>query len=139
MSESLAVDQVLKMISAEVLHGYVRELASERFGGRLSGTPEYKTAAEWAAGQLLRWGLAPGGDGGTFLQAFPNPFTRILPGGELTLHGDARSGTGEKRRAYETDYFPGGTTASGRWRRDSQTPSGPGSRPSTASCGRALR
>ena len=114
MSESLAVEKALKMISAEVLHGYVRELASERFGGRLSGTPEYRAAAEWAAGQFLRWGVVPGGNGGTFLQAFPNPYTLILPGGGLTLHGDARKGTGEKRCAYEADYFPGGTTASGR-------------------------
>ena len=114
MNAAIDIRRALQAISAETLLGYVRELASERFGGRLSGTSEYKAAAEWTAARLHRWGVAPGGDGGTFLQAFPNPYTRILPGGGLTLHGDSQNGTGEKRWAYETDYFPGGTTDAGR-------------------------
>ena len=114
MKTAIDVQRALRAISPDVLLGYVRELSSERFGGRLSGTPEYKAAAEGAAAQLLRWGLAPGGDDGTYLQAFPNPYTLIKPGGDLRLHGDAAMGTAEKRYAYETDYFPGGTTGSGR-------------------------
>lgn len=49
----------------------VEELASARYAGRLTGTPEFDAAAAWAAEQFRRAGLQPlaGMDG--FLQPFP--------------------------------------------------------------------
>jgi len=91
----------------------VRELASERFGGRLGGTPECRDAADWIARRLGIMGLVPGGTNGTFFQSFPNPYTCVLPGGELTLHGPAGRPESRISYRYERDYFPGGTSGSG--------------------------
>ena len=35
---------------SETLMGYVNELVSEKYGGRLTGTPEYNACAEWVVG-----------------------------------------------------------------------------------------
>ena len=58
-------------ISATELEGHVRFLASDELGGRATGTPQGERAARYLAEVLARYGLRPGGDGGTFLQAVP--------------------------------------------------------------------
>ncbi len=81
-----------KDISATEMMEYVRELCSEKYSGRLSGTKGYDDAAAWLAGLLAEWGLAPAGDNGTYFQNFPDPYTLVLPGGELFLQGGSGSG-----------------------------------------------
>ena len=72
-----------KDISGTKMMEYVRELCSEKYSGRLSGTKGYDDAAAWLAGLLAKWRLVPAGDSGTYFQNFPNPYTLVLPGAEL--------------------------------------------------------
>ncbi|HLU48931.1 MAG TPA: M28 family peptidase, partial [Planctomycetota bacterium] len=49
---------------------HVRELASERMDGRLTGTEGERLATEYVARRFERLGLEPAGDGGTYYQSF---------------------------------------------------------------------
>jgi len=105
-------------IRSETLYHYVKELTSEKFGGRLTGTAEYNACADWVIALLKGWGVQPGGDDGTYLQVFPNPYSLVFPGGECVLDVPVKSGKGEpgtikKYYKYEDEFIPGGTTDSG--------------------------
>lgn len=110
---------VFHSISSNRLFDYVRELTSDKYTGRLTGTPGYNQSAAWVSSLLSSWGVEPAGDNGTFLQAFPNPYTLILDKGEVSLHlpmakpGSKGSAEIKKYYRYEDEYFPGGTSASG--------------------------
>ncbi len=105
-----AVLDVMRDIGGETLIGYVQELASDRYAGRLTGSPEYTACARWMADRLAGWGIKPAGDDGSYLQAFPCPYTDVQNSGELTI----KNGEQEKTYAYEQDYYPGSNSASGR-------------------------
>lgn len=73
-------------IQSQTLLEYVEELCTEKYAGRLCGTEEYKLSAEWVISFLKKWGVGPGGDNGTYYQNFPNPYTVVLPGCEVSLN-----------------------------------------------------
>ncbi len=101
-------------ISSRTLLDHVKELCSERYHGRLTGTAGYDAAAEWTAGLFRRWKILPAGDDGTYRQNFPNPYTLVLPGAEAILHLPAgRGDTVRKHYQFEKDFFPGSTSDSG--------------------------
>jgi len=103
-----------KFITEQVLMEHVNELCSEKYAGRLTGTKGYNDAAEWLAGRLAGWGLAPAGDNGTYFQDFSNPYTLVLPSAELSLMVKGADGrAAEKAYEIETDFFPGSTSGSG--------------------------
>ena len=52
--------QSLHSISSHKLFEYVKELCSEKYGGRLTGTEEYNASAQWLASFFKKWGIAPG-------------------------------------------------------------------------------
>lgn len=111
--------QIFHQISSQPLYDWVKELSSEKYQGRLTGTEGFNQAARWVSSLLASWGVKPAGDNGTYLQAFPDPYTLVLDRGEVSLHLPA-GGSGSKQSAeikkyyrYEDDYFPGGTSASG--------------------------
>ncbi len=112
--------RVFHTISSNTLIEYVRELTSERYTGRLTGTEGYNLSTEWVISRLKQWGVEPAGDKGTYLQAFPNPYTLILDRGEVSMHlkvgqsDPKRQGAVKKYYLYEDEYFPGGTSASGQ-------------------------
>jgi len=102
-------------ISSHSLFDYVKRLCAEDFEGRLTGTPAYDASAKWVADHLESWNVKPGGDNGTFLQKFPNPYTLVLDGGELTLHVPVKKKkTIDKHYRYQDEYFPGSTSGSGK-------------------------
>lgn len=104
----------LHQISSAETFQYVEALCDPKFGGRLTGTAEYNACAEWVAGLLKEWGWRPGGDGGTYFQEYPNPYTLVRSRGRLILHLPAgQGGTVEKPYRFEDDYFPGSTSGSG--------------------------
>jgi len=78
--------QIMDSISEEKLLDYVRHLSSDDYAGRLTGTPEYRACARWVASLFGKWGLKPGGDGQTYLQSYPNPYTIVFVGGELSYN-----------------------------------------------------
>lgn len=101
-------------ISSHTLFDYVKEMASEKYKGRLTGTPEYAAVAEWAADLLKQWNYRPAGDNGTYFQRFPNPYTLVLPGAELVLNVPVgTSGVIRKSYRFEEEFFPGSTSDSG--------------------------
>lgn len=101
-------------ISSHDLLDFVKEMSSEKYGGRLTGTRGYDESAAWAVDLLKGWGFTPAGDGGTYYQKFPNPYTLVLPGDELVLHIPLAGGaTLRKPYVIEQDYFPGSTSDSG--------------------------
>ena len=102
-------------ITSPLLMGYVRELCSEKYSGRLTGTQGYNDAAAWLAEHLAQWQLKPGGDSGTYFQDFPDPYTLVLPGAELSLQLPLKNGEVQsKLYEIEKDFFPGATSASGQ-------------------------
>ena len=103
----------LHSISSHALLDYVKELASEKYGGRLTGTPEYDACADWVASLLKKWGVRPAGEGGSYLQAFPNPYTLVFPGCEAYLHLPVNGGEIKKYYRYEDEFIPGGTSGNG--------------------------
>ncbi len=102
-------------ISSNTLMDYVRELASKKYGGRLTGTPEYNACADWVADLFKSWGLAPAGDEGTFFQSFPNPYTLVLPDCEVSMAVPLPNSkeTTKKYYQYEEEFIPGGTSGTG--------------------------
>ncbi|HEX7486267.1 MAG TPA: M20/M25/M40 family metallo-hydrolase [Vicinamibacterales bacterium] len=105
---------VMHGISSHTLLDYVKEMASPKYAGRLTGTPSYDAVAQWTADLLASWKIKPAGDKGTFYQKFPDPYTLVLPGGSLSL--DIRLPGGETiKRPYvlEEEFFPGSTSGSG--------------------------
>ena len=101
-------------IASQLLYDYVREMTSEKYGGRLTGTEEYNLCARWVADKFQKWGLQPAGDKGSYFQAFPNPYTLVFPGGALVLHLPWKDGVIKKFYKYEDEFIPGGTSASGQ-------------------------
>jgi hypothetical protein len=62
-------------VSLELLRSHVHFLASDHLGGRVIGTPGYRTAAEYVASQLAAAGVAPlpgaGKERGAYLHPVP--------------------------------------------------------------------
>jgi hypothetical protein len=106
--------EVMHSISSRTLFNYVKELCSDKYAGRLTGTPGYNAAAEWAIGLLKQWKIRPAGDEGTYLQKFPDPYTLVLPGGGLALRVPVGNQAYINRPyTFEQDFFPGSTSDSG--------------------------
>lgn len=112
-SDELKILKAMHGISSHKLAEYVRELTSEKYGGRLTGTAEYKACAEWLANLLKSWGLSPGGENGSFFQTYPLLYTLVYPGGELILHLPVGKEIIKKYYHYESEFIPGATSASG--------------------------
>lgn len=105
---------VMHSISSHTLLDYVKELASEKYQGRLTGTPTYDAAAQWMIRLLSGWKIKPAGERGGYLQQFPDPYTLVLPGAELSINIPIGiQGTIRKPYVYERDFFPGSTSDSG--------------------------
>jgi Zn-dependent M28 family amino/carboxypeptidase len=113
VSDEQKILDVMHSISSHTLLDYVKELVSEKYSGRLTGTEGYNASAEWVVSFLKKWGVAPAGDKGTYLQSYPNPYTLVFKGGELSLNIPTKDGTIKKYYRYEDEFIPGGTSASG--------------------------
>ncbi len=100
-------------ISSHTLMEYIKELVSEKYRGRLTGTEGYNASARWVAELLQKWGLRPAGDKGSYLQAFPNPYTLVFPGCEAYLHLPVNGAVVKKHYRFDEEFIPGGTSGSG--------------------------
>lgn len=103
----------LHSISSHPLLDYVRELTSQKYGGRLTGTEDYNACADWVASLLEKWGIAPAGDNGSYLQAFPNPYTLVYQDCAAYLHLPVNKDEVKKYYHYDDEFIPGGTSGSG--------------------------
>ena len=101
-------------ITSEEMMGWVNELCSPEFNGRLTGTPEFIASAEWVAARLNEWGIKPAGDNGSYFQWFNHPYTVINDPGSLTLHIMQKNGSViTKSYTYPDDYYPGMNSGTG--------------------------
>jgi len=106
--------EIMHSISSHTFFNYVKELCSDKYGGRLTGAKGFEEATKWVSTLLKKWGLKPGGDDGTYLQNFPNPYTLVLEGSELALlSSNKANGAIIKRYRCEDDYIPGATSDTG--------------------------
>ncbi len=107
------IQDVMHSITSFKLFDYEKELCSEKYAGRLTGTQEYNACADWVISLLKKWGLAPAGDKGSYLQAFPNPYTLVLPGGMLSLNLSVNNDVIRKFYRYPEEFVPGSTSGTG--------------------------
>jgi hypothetical protein len=106
-------------ISSNTLLDYVKELSSEKYTGRLSGSPGYEAAARWVAGQLKEAGLKPGVGDTSYFQWFPNAWTEVLnPGSVNILPGKELPKTNTIKLQFPNDFYPGSNSASGHVKGD---------------------
>lgn len=68
----------LDSIAPSDLSGFVDVLASDAMAGRESGTKGGRAAADYMAREFEVLGLAPGGDNGTYYQAFAPNFRNVI-------------------------------------------------------------
>jgi len=112
-TQEQAFMQVFHSISSHDLFAYVKEMSSEKYRGRLSGTPEYLQVAEWVAGNLKEWGIKPGGDNGTYLQMFDMPYSELRSAGGLSIEMGSGGQNMSIEYSFPTDYYPGTNSDSG--------------------------
>ncbi len=101
-------------ISSEDIAGWMAELCSPGFNGRLAGTPEYLTAAGWVADKFGEWGIRPAGDTGSYFQWFDHPYTVVNDMGALQLQLPQKDGR-IIIKEYEapSGYYPGMNSGNG--------------------------
>ncbi len=113
LSDEEKILQTMHAISSHDLFDYVKELASDKYEGRLTGTEGYNASARWVASHFEKWGVAPVGDNDTYFQAFPNPYTLVFEDCEVSLHIPVKDGTIKKYYRYFDEFIPGSTSGSG--------------------------
>ena len=104
---------VMHSIHSQTLYGYIEELTSDKYWGRLTGTEGFNQSAEWVISNFKKWGIEPAGDNNTFLQAFPNPYTLVFEDCYAYLHIPHSGATIKKHYIYEDEFIPGSTSGSG--------------------------
>lgn len=97
-------------ISSHDLLEFATELSTEKYGGRLSGSPGYDAVARWVAGLLQEWGVQPGANDGSYFQRFSNPWTEVLHPGSVKIFGQNSE---DMLLRFPDDYYPGSNSASG--------------------------
>ena len=105
-------EEILKTfhsISSHDLLNIAEELSSEKYKGRLSGSPEYLEAAKWCASQFELWGVKPANNGSWF-QYFDNAYSDVYSKGKVSY--SAQKGE-ETELQFPDDFMPGSNSASG--------------------------
>lgn len=101
-------------ISSEEIAGWMAEICSPKYNGRLAGTPEYIASAEWMAEKFREWGVKPAGDNGSYFQWFDHPYTVVNEIGSLQLHLPQKDGSVIKKSyAAPADFYPGMNSGNG--------------------------
>ena len=103
----------LHSISSHELFGYIKELTSDKYEGRLTGTEGYNKAAKWVALQLENFGIEPLGDRNTYFQEFDIPYTLVFDGCEVALHFPQKNDVVKKYYHFDDEFIPGSTSGSG--------------------------
>lgn len=84
---SAAERDVLRRVKERSIVETTKTLADDRFAGRGTLQPGGEKAAAWIANRMEQLGLAPGGDGGTYLQQVPLEVSEFGEASHLTING----------------------------------------------------
>ena len=112
---SLAQDENVELlrgfhsISSHEILDFAKELSSEKYKGRLSGSPEYLQAAEWCASKFKEWGVQPANND-SYFQYFPNEYSKVFSEGSVTYSAEPGA---KINLNFPEDYYPGSNSASG--------------------------
>lgn len=99
-----SLDDALQSISQDAMRAHLEFLADDDLRGRMTGTPEYREAADYVAAQFASLGLEPGGNDGWY-QEVPLLARRIdVASAALTVHED----DGETALRWKEDFVMGG-------------------------------
>ena len=101
--------EVFHSISSNELMNFVSELSSEKYKGRLSGSPEFLEVAKWCAKNFEEWGLKPANNG-SYFQYFKNEYSDVKSLGEVVYTNNKE----QKKLVYLDDYLPGSNSAGGK-------------------------
>jgi len=104
---------IMHSISSYDLYNTIKELTSDKYYGRLTGTEGYNAAAEWLAGEFEECGIKPYGDNDTYYQWFDIPYILVFEGCETYLHIPVKGGEIQKYYKYVSEFIPGSTSGSG--------------------------
>ncbi len=77
--------EIVWAFDTEMANRHVEYLASPALAGRQAGSPGSEAAAAYIADRFAEYGLAPVGDGATFLQHFPISYTTLLSAPRLEI------------------------------------------------------
>ena len=95
-------------ISSNELMEFAAELSSDKYEGRLSGTPEYLEVAKWCASKFEEWGVQPANNG-SYFQYFPNEYSEVNSLGSVVyFNGDEKT-----YLDFLEDYLPGSNSSNG--------------------------
>ncbi|MFV0592326.1 MAG: M28 family peptidase [Draconibacterium sp.] len=95
-------------ISSNEILGFVEELSSPQYKGRLSGSPEYLKAANWCVEKFQEWGIQPANHG-SYYQYFKNEYSEVR-----SIGGVVYSNNNELMRLeFLDDYLPGSNSSNG--------------------------
>jgi len=97
-----AARQAAATITPELIRQYVYVLADDSMRGRKTPSPELEMATQYAASQLRRSGLRPGGDGHSYFQRYPVDQVQVLADNAALW----TTGTQPMRWTYGVDYAP---------------------------------
>lgn len=100
---SAAERDVLGRVKERRIVEATKTLADDRFEGRGTLQPCGEKAAAWIADRMKRLGLAPGGDGGSYMQRVPLVATEFVEPTHVTVDGTPLT--------YGTDWSTFGTFA----------------------------
>ncbi len=102
-----------QFITDEELYHFVDTLCCEEFAGRLTGHIGYDLSANWVIAQFREWGIQALGDGASFLQKFPHPYTDVFPDCAVVLHQSPTGGGPVTQYEYVEEFIPGSTSGNG--------------------------
>ena len=106
--DSIQILKSFHSISSHEILDYAEEISSDKYKGRLSGSPEYLEAAKWCAGKFEEWGVKPANNK-SYFQYFDNEYSDVLSLGEVVY----TNGNNKTILQFPEDYLPGSNSASG--------------------------
>lgn len=100
--DATAARQAAAAITPELIRQHVSVLADDSMQGRKTPSPGLELATQYAASQLQRDGLRPGGDGHGFFQRWPVDQVQVLADSAALW----TTGAHPMRWTYGVDYAP---------------------------------
>lgn len=99
-------NSLVKKLKPFEIYNTCKELTSNEFKGRQSGSKGYKKAAELAAASFRKWGLTRAEGLRNYYQYLPTPYTVIRNSSMELVLPDKENKTRKQKLVFEQDYLP---------------------------------